>query len=118
MARSRSSAFCVCAADAAHDITTAPSKRTFIVFACPRDSCDGKHFISARELSASLRFFFAEFLETRIVAQRIPGRTDTEVAGRFAIRHFEKMRQSGDGGIDIAKLCLNSSQITFSERFD
>src|SRR5437667_12787328 len=74
-----------------------------------RRACDGKHFISARELSASLRFFFAEFLETRIVAQRIPGRTDTEVAERFAIRHFEKMRQSGDSRIDIAKLCLDNS---------
>src|SRR6476619_3375889 len=117
MARSRSSAFCVCAADAAHDITTAPSKRTFIVFACPRDACDGKRFISARELSASLRFFFAEFLETRIVAERVPVRADPKVAGSFAIRHFEQMRQSGDGGIDIAKLCLDNSQSGFSERF-
>src|SRR5437660_6487207 len=31
MARSRSSGLCVSAADAAHDITTAPSKRTFFI---------------------------------------------------------------------------------------
>src|SRR5438105_13518473 len=82
-----------------------------------RRSCDGKHFISARKLTASLRFFFAEFLETWIVAERVPGRTDPKVAGRFAIRHFEKMLQSGDSRIHIAKLCLDNSQSGFGERF-
>ena len=81
-----------------------------------RRACDGKHFISARELSASLRFFFAEFLETRILAERVPDRTDPKVAGSFAIRHFEKMRQSGDGGIDIAKLRLDDQPEYFRRK--
>ncbi len=82
-----------------------------------RRSCDGKHFIPARELSASLRFFFAEFLETRILAERVPDRTDLKIAADYAIWNFEKMRQSGDGRIDIAKLCLDDNQSTFGERF-
>ena len=73
--------------------------------------------ISACELSASLRFFFAELLETRIVAERVPARTHPKVAGSFAIRHFEQMGQSGDGGIDIAKLRLDNSQDRFGEGF-
>jgi hypothetical protein len=56
-------------------------------------------------------------LETRIVAQRVPKRIDPKVAGSFAIRHFEKMGQGGDGGIDITKLRLDNSQIRFGKRF-
>ena len=82
-----------------------------------RRSCDGKHFISARKLPASLRFFSAEFLETRIPAERVPDRIDLKIAAGYAIWHFEKMLQSGDGRIHIAKLCLDNCQSDFGERF-
>ena len=59
-----------------------------------------------------------DLLKPRIFAQWVPQRIDPKISESFAIRYFEKMRQSSDGGIDIAKLGLDFSQNLFSGRFN
>jgi len=64
-----------------------------------------------------MRLLRDQFLEARILAQGVPKWIDPKVADRNAIRHFEQMRQSGDSRIDLASLCLDSSERGFSDRF-
>jgi hypothetical protein len=63
--------------------------------------------------SRSRLLFLAEFLKARIVAQWIPHWIDAKKATRDPKRHFEQMRKSGEGGIQVAKTGLNLCQHRF-----
>ena len=64
----------------------------------------------------SFRRLFTQFLETRIFAQRIPVRIDSENSRRKSVGHFQQVRKGGDGGIDIADLSFDLREYDFRLR--
>jgi hypothetical protein len=61
------------------------------------DRCTRCRYPRAARFVSFRSFAGAELLETRLFAQRVPGRIGLKTAARFAIGYFEQMRQSGDG---------------------
>src|SRR5256885_6465232 len=75
--------------------------------------------VRRRNSACSLRFVPAEFLEARIVSQRVPERIEAKNGGRDRIggRDFKQVRQGGNRGVDLAEARLDLGQRCFRDWF-
>src|SRR6266403_1654032 len=58
-----------------------------------------------------------ELNEAGIFTKRVPERVDPKIAHCFSIGHFEKVRERGDGRIQIAEVSLELGESDFGLRF-